>query len=47
MEEKKELEQAAVEFEEMEQAEEFGPAQDYLTGISIGIGIVVGIVTLT
>lgn len=34
-------------FEEMEKVEEFGPAQDYLTGIGIGIGIVVGIVTLT
>lgn len=34
-------------FEEMEKAEELGGAQDYLTGVGIGIGIVVGIVTLT
>lgn len=36
-----------VTFEEMEKVEEFGPAQDYITGISIGLGIVVGIVALT
>lgn len=36
-----------VAFEEMEQAEEYGAAKDYLTGIGIGVGIVVGIVALT
>lgn len=36
-----------VAFEEMEQAEEFGSAQDYLTGIGIGITIVAGIITIT
>ena len=34
-------------YEEMETAEELGNAQDYLTGVGIGLGIVVGIVTLT
>lgn len=36
-----------VEFEEVENAEEMGDAQDYLTGVGIGIGIVVSIVTIT
>ena len=36
-----------VTFEEMEKVEEFGAAQDYITGASIGIGIVAAIVTLT
>lgn len=36
-----------VTFEEMEKVEEFGAAQDYITGASIGIGIVAAIVALT
>lgn len=51
MEEKKELVQAEkkenVAFEEMEKVEEFGAAQDYITGVSIGIGIVAAVVALT
>ena len=42
-----ELEKKEVEFEEMEEAEELGNAQDYITGVGIGLGIVVGVVTLT
>ena len=34
-------------YEEMETVEELGNTQDYLTGVGIGLGIVVGIVTLT
>ena len=34
-------------FEEMEKVEEFGPAQDYITGISVGIGIVAADVAQT
>ena len=36
-----------VEFEEVENAEEMGNAQDYLTGVGIGVGIVVSVVALT
>lgn len=47
MEDKKDLLQETVAFEEVEKVEEFGPAQDYLKGLGIGVGIVVAIVTLT
>lgn len=39
-----------VEFEEMEQVEEYGDARDFIEGVGIGLGAVaavVGIITLT
>ena len=42
-----ELENKEVEFEEVENAEVLGNAQDYLTGVGIGVGIVVSVVALT
>lgn len=46
-EEQKKVNENTTEFEEMEQVEELGNAQDYITGVGIGLGIVVGVVTLT
>ena len=41
------LEKKPVAYEEMEKLEEFGAAQDYITGAIIGIGIVAAVVVLT
>lgn len=43
---KNDVKEQNIEFEEMESAEEFGRAQDYLTGVGIGVGIVAGVVTI-
>ena len=45
--EKKVLDAENTTFEEMEEAEELGDAQDYLKGVGIGLGIVVSVVALT
>ncbi len=47
LEKNEKLEKKPVAFEEMERVEEFGAAQDYITGASIGIGIVAAVVVLT
>ena len=45
--EKKLVDAENTTFEEMENAEEMGDAQDYLKGVGIGLGIVAGVVALT
>lgn len=42
-----ELGKTKGQYEEMESVEELGNAKDYLTGVGIGVGIVVSIVTIT
>ena len=42
-----EVKNKETKFEEMESVEELGNTKDYLTGVGVGVGIVVGIVALT